>query len=285
MSKQKRKRKTSEFSSDGQLEILADGRIVFHGELADEMLTLSKKCGLSVQEVFNLSLEYGLPKLLAAYRQNPETKTTSKNLEAKFDAGEDVLDYFDYSKAAHPGKLKSKPLAMFDEKQIAFCKQPDGNWTVLIHEPLASRVREHCKSRKISTRKFVLGLLQSPNETNIASESRTGNTKPAISVWKPIPETMTDGWLFGSYTRYADPKGCRAGDGFVIAPDGQRAELDWHVGTGKLKRTGRADKRIWGVFEVGFPRPVTSKADLVENYQAVLPQIKAAFARHQKRRQ
>ena len=106
---------------------------------------------------------------------------------------------------------------------------------------------------------------------------------PAKPVWKPISETLTDGWIFGSYTRYADPKGCRDGDGFVIAPDGQRAELDWYVGTGKLKRTSRSDKRIWGVFEVGFPHPVTSKTDLVKNFQAVLPQIKVAFARHQKR--
>ena len=107
--------------------------------------------------------------------------------------------------------------------------------------------------------------------------------RAAKPVWNPIPETLTDGWLFGSYTRYAEPKGCCDGDGFVIAPDGQRAELDWHVGTGKLKRTGPADKRIWGVFEIGFPRPVKSTADLVENFRAVLPQIKAAFARHQKR--
>lgn len=109
--------------------------------------------------------------------------------------------------------------------------------------------------------------------------------KPTKPIFQPIPETLTDGWLFGSYTRYADPKGCRDGDGFVIAPDGQRAELDWHIGADKLKRTGRADKRIWGVFEIGFPHPVTSKADLVENFRAVLPQIKTAFARHQKRNQ
>ena len=106
-------------------------------------------------------------------------------------------------------------------------------------------------------------------------------TKP---IFKPIPETLTDGWMFGAYTRYADPKGCTDGDGFIIAPDGQRAELDWSVGTDKLKRLDRSDKRIWGVFEVGFPRTVRSKPDLVENFRAVLPQIKIAFARHQKRR-
>jgi hypothetical protein len=60
--------------------------------------------------------------------------------------------------------------------------------------------------------------------------------------------------------------------------------MDWYVGSGKLKRTANSDKRIWGCFEIGFPHPVKSKIDLIANFRAVLPQIKAAFARHQKRR-
>ncbi len=30
------------------------------------------------------------------------TVTTAENLEARFDAGENVLDYFDFSRASHP---------------------------------------------------------------------------------------------------------------------------------------------------------------------------------------
>ena len=37
-----------------------------------------------------------------------KTKTTAKNLETKFDAGEDVSDYFDFSKATRPGHAKSR---------------------------------------------------------------------------------------------------------------------------------------------------------------------------------
>ena len=37
-----------------------------------------------------------------------KSKTTAKNLEAKFDAGEDVLDYFDLSKLTRPGQKKSR---------------------------------------------------------------------------------------------------------------------------------------------------------------------------------
>jgi len=174
--------------------------------------------------------------------------------------------------ATCPERLKKKAQAIYDEKQIEFRKRAKGGWDILIYEPLASRVREFCHRWKISAREFVLVSLQAPC-----------GMIPAKSVWKTIPETFTDGWMFGSYTRYADPKGCRDGDGFVIAPDGQRAELDWHVGNGKLKRTFRSDGRIWGVFEAGFPRPVKGTADLVENFRVVLPQIQAAFARHQKR--
>jgi hypothetical protein len=35
-----------------------------------------------------------------------KTKTTAENLEAKFDAGEDVLDYFDVSRMTRPGHTK-----------------------------------------------------------------------------------------------------------------------------------------------------------------------------------
>jgi hypothetical protein len=36
------------------------------------------------------------------------SKTTARNLEQKFDAGEDVSDYFDWSKATRPGLKKDR---------------------------------------------------------------------------------------------------------------------------------------------------------------------------------
>ncbi len=38
----------------------------------------------------------------------PRRKTTARNLEARFDAGEDVSDYFDFSKATRPARLDSR---------------------------------------------------------------------------------------------------------------------------------------------------------------------------------
>jgi predicted DNA binding CopG/RHH family protein len=37
-----------------------------------------------------------------------KTKTTAENLEARFDAGEDVLDYFDVSRMTRPGHQKNR---------------------------------------------------------------------------------------------------------------------------------------------------------------------------------
>ena len=37
-----------------------------------------------------------------------KTKTTAENLEARFDAGEDVLDYFDVSRMTRPGLKKNR---------------------------------------------------------------------------------------------------------------------------------------------------------------------------------
>jgi uncharacterized protein len=41
-------------------------------------------------------------------RQKTKTKTTAANLEARFDAGEVVSDYFDFSRATRPGHKKSR---------------------------------------------------------------------------------------------------------------------------------------------------------------------------------
>lgn len=192
-------------------------------------------------------------------------------------------------KSAKPSRKRRAPkkvTEVFEDCTIAI--QGDLIW---MSGPLADEIAKAAKNSGMTFQEMFNDCLRISLPKLIAEhkpalpEIVAAPPKPAKSAWKPIPETLTDGWLFGSYTRYAEPKGCRDGDGFVISPDGQRAELDWYVGTDKLKRITRSSNRIWGLFEVGFPRPVTGKADLVENFRAVLPQIKAAFARHQKRRQ
>ena len=103
------------------------------------------------------------------------------------------------------------------------------------------------------------------------------NTRPIYHAFRTIPETLTDGWLFGAITVYEDPDGCDSGDGFVVAPDGSRAGLDWRVGRGKIRKIAPPDERQWGVYEVFFPRPIRTTADLAGHFRAVLPQIKKVY--------
>jgi predicted DNA binding CopG/RHH family protein len=41
-------------------------------------------------------------------RSNNKTKTTAENLEARFDAGDDVMDYFATEKAFRPNERKER---------------------------------------------------------------------------------------------------------------------------------------------------------------------------------
>jgi hypothetical protein len=67
-----------------------------------------------------------------------DKRTTSENLEGKFDRGEDVLDYFDVRKArvvdpqsksgprkkfAYPAKRNAKPPAVVREKSARYRKK------------------------------------------------------------------------------------------------------------------------------------------------------------------
>ena len=68
-------------------------------------------------------------------KKSQADQTTAKNLEDKFDRGEDVLDYFDVrrvrvvdpqsksgagNKFAHPAKRKAKPPAVVREKSARY---------------------------------------------------------------------------------------------------------------------------------------------------------------------
>jgi hypothetical protein len=60
-------------------------------------------------------------------------KTTAQNLEKKFDRGEDVLDYFDLSKArvVHP---QSKNTA---RKKLAYSRKEDSHQRAMVSEKSA----------------------------------------------------------------------------------------------------------------------------------------------------
>ncbi|MCW5549561.1 MAG: hypothetical protein KIT44_11415 [Opitutaceae bacterium] len=88
--------------------------------------------------------------------------------------------------------------------------------------------------------------------------------------------------MYGAITVYDDDKsGCDSGDGFVEAPDGARAGLDWIVGKnpGRLRLVWRGDKDEWAIYEATFARPIFSTADLTREFRAILPAVKRKYWR------
>jgi hypothetical protein len=96
-----------------------------------------------------------------------------------------------------------------------------------------------------------------------------------------IEETRTDGWCYGAITEFEDPEGCDFGDGYVQAPNGERAGLVWQVGTGLTREVVAPEEDRWGVYEVWFPRAVRDVKDITSNFRYVLPELKVIYGRIQ----
>ena len=100
---------------------------------------------------------------------------------------------------------------------------------------------------------------------------------PVYHGFPVIPETSTDGWVYGAITDFI---GEDAGDGYVVAPDGSHAGLIWEVGSGTFGEVLPPDEKRWGVYAVWFPHPMNGVEDLIKNFRAVLPQLKAKHDEH-----
>jgi len=105
---------------------------------------------------------------------------------------------------------------------------------------------------------------------------------PVYHGFPIIEESETDGWRYGAITAYEGVSSENQGDGFVIAPDGSRAGVVWDTNGGDFTVICPPERGRWGVFGVRFPKAVSSKRDLIHNFRAVLPQLKAQFDRFQK---
>lgn len=99
---------------------------------------------------------------------------------------------------------------------------------------------------------------------------------PVYHGFPIVPETETNGWLFGAITEFI---GSDAGDGYVVAPDGSHAGLVWEVGEGTFQQILPPDPKRWGVYAVWFPRPINTIQDLISNFRAILPDLKVAHAK------
>jgi hypothetical protein len=102
---------------------------------------------------------------------------------------------------------------------------------------------------------------------------------PVYHGFTVVPESMTDGWVYGAITAYDCEEPQTEGDGFVIAPDGSRAGIAWATDTPEFYEILPPDDNRWGVYGVCFARPVSCVEDLVSNFRLVLPKLKDQLAR------
>lgn len=98
-----------------------------------------------------------------------------------------------------------------------------------------------------------------------------------------VTETETDGFTYGEITDHfyfnnEEEDSCISGDGFVQAPDGSRAGIIWEIEKHlSLSVCLEPEEDRWGVYNVGFVRPIKTMDDLRFNFQSVLPLLKESF--------
>lgn len=98
-----------------------------------------------------------------------------------------------------------------------------------------------------------------------------------------VLETETDGFIYGEITDHfyfdcAEDDGCTSGDGFVQAPDGSRAGIIWEIEKEpSLSICIEPEEDRWGVYNIGFVKPIKTMDDLIFNFRTVLPLIKEAY--------
>jgi hypothetical protein len=93
-----------------------------------------------------------------------------------------------------------------------------------------------------------------------------------------IPETAIDGFAYGAVTPIGEPQD--RGGGFLQGPDGSRAGIHWELSDSPfIERIEGPDGERWGVYRLGFTRPVAAVPDLVANLQALLPKLKVLYSR------
>lgn len=134
----------------------------------------------------------------------------------------------------------------------------------------------HIKTLKIDE------LAESRNIYKQASILKPGSS-PVYHGFPLVPETETEGFIFGAISDFLDfdsEDGCTYGDGYIQAPDGSRAGLIWKLSEQVfILETLPPEAGRWGVYHVGFEKPIKSLDDLVYNFKQLLPMFKEIYKR------
>jgi hypothetical protein len=97
---------------------------------------------------------------------------------------------------------------------------------------------------------------------------------PVYHGFTVLDDVEVDGFKLGVITEIG-PEQDDAGDAFVVAPDNSRAGLVWElVDEPYLEQVTAAEPTRWGVWGVGFTRPMRTHSDARENLAAVVPELR-----------
>jgi len=111
---------------------------------------------------------------------------------------------------------------------------------------------------------------------------------PAYYGFSLVEETRTSDWCFGTISNFLEPDaadGCHFGDGFVEAPNGSRAGIVWATDVVGVEEILPPENNRWGVWSVGFERPVQNLGDLLYNFRQVLPLLQEKYQQIQAQRE
>ena len=93
-----------------------------------------------------------------------------------------------------------------------------------------------------------------------------------------LEEVAVAGFTFGKITDF-ELEPCDEGDAFVVAPDGSRAGIVWEVSKNyDFNEILPFEVARWGVWDVKFPFPMTSRENAKKNLVAILPDLKIKWA-------
>jgi len=97
---------------------------------------------------------------------------------------------------------------------------------------------------------------------------------PVYHGFTILDDVEVDGFKLGVITAIG-PSQDDAGDAFVVAPDGSRAGLVWEVvDEPYFEEVGAPEPGRWGVWGVGFTRPMRTHDDARRNLAFIVPELR-----------
>jgi hypothetical protein len=103
---------------------------------------------------------------------------------------------------------------------------------------------------------------------------------PVYHGFPILADVVVEGFQFGTISDFEAERNPADGDAFVVAPDGSRAGLVWQRDPEPYVREIHPfEPERWGVWAVGFPYPMRTRADARRNLEAVLPLLKEQWER------